>query len=200
VTTASSPADRPDWRETLSTASDLALIGIGVALLSVPVVTAGGALAAATVAVDELCRTRSLPAVAELARTFVRAIPSGLAALVVASCVGLLLALDVRLLAAGTIPGGAPVVVALCLVAAVLLALGLVTLVRVGQTSGTGWRAALRWSLRLLVTRPLTGLGVLAAGGVPVALGMAVPAISFVLPGFALFALHVIVRRASRPG
>jgi hypothetical protein len=194
----SSPADRPDWRESLSTASDLALIGIGVVLACLPVITAGAALATSTVAVDELCRTRSLPPLRDLGRVFGRALGPGLAALLVAVLAGLLLFLDVRLLVAGTIPGGVPVIMALCLVGAALAALGLVAVVRVGQTSGTGWRAALRWSLGLLATRPLTGIAVLATAAVPVALGLAVPVISFVLPGFTLYALHVIVRRASR--
>jgi uncharacterized membrane protein YesL len=199
VTPIGEPVDRPDWRDSLSTASDLALIGIGVALLSVPVVTAGAALATATVAVDELCRTRSLPAVRDLARTFVRAAPAGLLALVVSAIVGLLLYVDILFLAAGTIPGGVPVIAAVFVVGAVLLSLGLVTVVRVGQTAGTGWRTALRWSLRLLAARPLTGPAVLVAVAVPVALSLAIPAIAFVLPGFTLYALHVIVRRASRP-
>ena len=196
---AGGPVERPDWRESLSTASDLALIGIGVGLACLPVITAGAALATSTVAVDELCRTRSLPSLRDLGRVFARALAPGLAALLVAVPAGLLLFLDVRLLAAGTIPGGVPVIVALCLVGAVVAALGLVTVVRVGQTAGTGWRAALRWSLRLLAARPLTGIAALFAVAVPVALGLAVPVISFVLPGFTLYALHVIVRRASRP-
>jgi hypothetical protein len=56
---------------------------------------------------------------------------------------------------------------------------------------------ALRWSLRLLRARPLTGVAVLVTVAVPVALALAVPVLAFILPGFALYALHAVVRRAA---
>jgi len=87
-------------------------------------------------------------------------------------------------------------VAAIAVVAAFLVAAAGVTVVRVGQTGGTGWVPALRWSLRLLRARPLTGVAVLATVAVPVALALAVPVLAFLLPGFALFALHVVIRRA----
>ena len=132
----------------------------------------------------------------DLVATATRSLLPGLAALGVAAGGGLLIALDVRLLAAGTIPGGPVAVAAIAVVAAFLVAAAGVTAVRVGQTGGTGWVPALRWSLRLLRARPLTGVAVLATVAVPVALALAVPVLAFLLPGFALFALHVVIRRA----
>ena len=192
----SSTVDRPDWRESLSTAADLALIGFLTVFGCLLVVPAGAALSTASVAVDHLCRTRSLPPTRDLVATATRSLLPGLAALGVAAGGGLLIALDVRLLAAGTIPGGPVAVAAIAVVAAFLVAAAGVTVVRVGQTGGTGWVPALRWSLRLLRARPLTGVAVLATVAVPVALALAVPVLAFLLPGFALFALHVVIRRA----
>jgi len=188
--------DRPDWRESLSTAADLALIGFLTAFGCLLVVPAGAAVSTASVAVDHLCRTRSLPPMRDLVATATRSLLPGLAALGVAAGGGLLIALDVRLLAAGTIPGGPVAMAAIAVVAAFLVAAAGVTVVRVGQTGGTGWVPALRWSLRLLRARPLTGVAVLATVAVPVALALAVPVLAFLLPGFALFALHVVIRRA----
>jgi len=188
--------DRPDWRESLSTAADLALIGFLTAFGCLLVVPAGAAVSTASVAVDHLCRTRSLPPMRDLVATATRSLLPGLAALGVAAGAGLLIALDVRLLAAGTIPGGPVALAAIAVVAAFLVAAAGVTVVRVGQTGGTGWVPALRWSLRLLRARPLTGVAVLATVAVPVALALAVPVLAFLLPGFALFALHVVIRHA----
>jgi len=190
------PVDRPDWRESLSTAADLALIGFLTAFGCLLVVPAGAAVSTASVAVDHLCRTRSLPPMRDLVATATRSLLPGLAALGVAAGGGLLIALDVRLLAAGTIPGGPVAMAAIAVVAAFLVAAAGVTVVRVGQTGGTGWVPALGWSLRLLRARPLTGFAVLATVAVPVALALAVPVLAFLLPGFALFALHVVIRRA----
>jgi hypothetical protein len=191
------PVDRPDWRESLTTAADLALIGFLTAFCCLLVVPAGAAVATASVAVDHLCRTRSLPPVRELVATATRSLLPGLAALAIAVGAGLLIALDVRLLAAGIIPGGPVVIGAIAVVAAFLVAAAGVTVVRVGQTSGTGWVPALRRSLRLLRARPLTGVAVLVTVAVAVALALAVPVLAFILPGFALYALHAVLRRAA---
>ena len=189
--------ERPDWRDSLSTAADLALIGFLTVFGCLLVVTAGSAVATASVAVDHLCRSRGLPGVRELLDTARRAFFRGLAALAVAAGAGLLIAVDVRLLAAGAIPGGPVALTAIAVVGAGLVAVAATTLVRVGQTGGTGWVTALRWSLRLLRARPLTGVAVVVTVAVPVALALAVPVLSFVLPGFALYGLHAVIRRAA---
>jgi hypothetical protein len=189
--------NRPDWRDTFSTAADLALLGFVSVVGCLPVVTAGATLATASVAVDHLCGSRSLPAARDLTRTFVRALPGGLAALSVASVGALLLGLDLRLLAAGTIPGGPVAVALIAVVGSVAVALSCAVVVRVGQNGGTGWVAAVGWSLRLVRARPLYVFAMLVTVAVPVALALAVPVLVFILPGFALYALHAVVRRAA---
>jgi hypothetical protein len=192
--------DRPDWRESFATAADLALVGVVAGLASLPVVTAGAALTGATVTVDSLARTRTLPAAGDLGRAALRGALPGLGALGVAGTAAALITVDLRLLAAGTIPGGPVAMAAIAAVAAVALSVAATTVVRVGQT-GAGWVAGLRWSLRLLKARPLTVPATLATMAVPVALSLAVPVLAFVLPGFALYGLHAVVRRlaAGRP-
>lgn len=197
MTSSTQPVDRPDWRESLTTAADLALIGFVTAFGCLLLVPAGAALATASVAVDHLCRTRSLPPMRNLATAAARSLLPGLAALAVAAGAALLIALDVRLLSAGTIPGGPVALAAIAAAAAFLAAAAGVTVVRVGQTGGTGWVPAVRWSLRLLRARPLTGIAVLVTVAVPVALALAVPVLAFILPGFALYALHAVVRRTA---
>ncbi len=157
--------------------------------------TAGATLAAATAAVDRICRTRTLPSVRETLRTAGRGALSGLAAIGAATAALVLVGFDLRLLLAGGIPGGMPAVVALAVVGAGLIAILAVTLVRVGQTGGTGWLAGARWSLRLLRRRPSIVPAVLATVALPAVLAVAVPVIAVVLPGFVLFGLHAVVRR-----
>jgi hypothetical protein len=188
---------RPDWRDTISTAADLALVGFVVVVGCLPVVTAGAALATASVAVDHLCRTRSLPPVGDLARTFARSLPGGVLALCAGAAGALLIGIDLRLLAAGTIPGGPVAVALIALVGSLLVTVVCATVVRVGQTGGTGWVPAFSWSHRLLRVRPQSVFAVLVTVAVPVTLALAVPVLVFVLPGFALFALHAVVRRAA---
>ena len=77
--------------------------------------------------------------------------------------------------------------------AAAALGLGLVTLVRVGLTGGSGWRAGLRWA----AGQPRAVGLALPILAVPVVLAMTVPVTTLLLPGFLLFALHVMVRRTS---
>ena len=157
--------------------------------------TAGATLAAATTAVDQLCRTRSLPEPRELLRTAGRAMLGGLVAVTVAVTAFLLVLLDLRLLTTGVIPGGPPMVAAIAAIGAGLAAVSGTTLVRVGQTGGTGWRAAVVWSLQRLRDRPLTGPAVLAVLALAVLLGSTIPVTIFFLPGFVLFGLHAVVRR-----
>lgn len=192
------PLPRPDWRDSLALAADLALLGIVVTIASVPVVTAGGALATASVAVDRACRDRGLPPTAELLRTFLRALLPGLGAMAVAAAaVGLLVA-DLAVLWSGQVPGGPALLVVTALVGLYALAVALLAVVRVGGTDGRGWRAAVGWSARLIAARPLAGVAVLLVVALPVLLASAIAVTAPLLVGFGLFALHVVVRRTAR--
>ena len=93
--------------------------------------------------------------------------------------------------------GGPPLLVATAVVALVAMALGLLTLVRVGGTDGRGWRAALAWSMRLLAVRPWLGLVLVLVVALPALLASAIPVTAPLLVGFGLFALHVVVRRTA---
>ncbi len=142
-----------------------------------------------------MCRTRSLPAPRELLRTAGRGLLGGLLAVAVSVAATLLILLDLRLLTMGVIPGGPPMVAAVASIAAGLVAVAGTTLVRIGQTGGTGWRSAVAWSLQRLRDRPLTGPAVVAVLALAALLGSTIPVTIFFLPGFVLFGLHAVVRR-----
>ncbi len=189
-------AVRPDWRETVAGAADLALLGLALLLAALPMVTAGGAVAAASSAVDHWCTHRRLPPVAVLARTFVRGIVPGLGALAVAVAGAAVLLLDVSASARGTVPGG-PVVVAgtvIVLVAAAGLA-GL-TVVRVGQQAGTGWAAGAAWAWRAALRTPSVPLGIAAVIGLTTLIGWMMPVVVPVIGGVGLLGMHAVTRRA----
>ena len=187
-------APRPDWRDSVALAADLALLGILVVLASLPVVTAGAALATASAAADHACTERSLPSFAAMGRVFRRALLSGLGATLVGGVAVVLVALDLRAVGSGQVPGGVPLIVATSLVAAAALAVALLALVRVGTTDGREWIRAVRWAAGRLAARPWVGVVVLLVVALPGVLAAAIPVTTLFLAGFALFALHVVVR------
>jgi hypothetical protein len=191
------PLPRPDWRDSVALAADLALLGIVVTLACLPVVTAGGALAAASTAANRVCTDRTFPPPRELGRTFLRGLLPGLGAVATAVAAGALIAIDLRAIASGQVPGGVPVLVATIAVTAAAAALALISLVRLGSTGGGGWIPALVWSWHLLLARPLVVAAVLVTVALPVLLASTIPVTTPLLAGFALFALHVAVRRLS---
>ncbi len=189
------PLPRPDWRESVALAADLALVGIAVTVGCLTVVGAGGVLVTASVAVDQAAAHRSFPPVRHLLGTLRRALLPGLAATLAASVPTGLLVLDALALAHGRVPGGPPMLLLTVLVAAGWVAVAGTALVRLGQAGGRGYRRALREAVRLLSRRPLLGVAVVPAVAAPVLLGLLVPATAPLVPGFALFALHAVVRR-----
>ncbi len=192
------PLPRPSWRESMVLAADLALLGIVVVLACVPVVSAGAALTTASVAVNQVCDHRSFPALPELFAVFRRTLLRGLVAVLAVLVVTALLLIDVATLRSGAVPGGPALLVVTALLGAAGLALVLTALVRLGQTGGHGYRAALRWAGRLLTDRPWAVLAIAATVAVPTLLAGVAPVITLFLPGFVLFGLHAVVRRISR--
>jgi hypothetical protein len=191
------PAARPDWRDTVAGAADLALLGLAVLLAALPVVTAGAAVAAGSFAVDHWCTHRRLPAAAELARVFARAIVPGLGALAVAVVAALVLWLDLSAIARGAVPGGAAVLAATLLVLVTAVGLAGLTVVGVGQRGGAGWVGATGWAWRTALAAPrvpLTIAGLLALTGL---VGWLMPVVAPVLGGVGLLGVHVVARRAS---
>jgi hypothetical protein len=186
------PVARRDWRDTLASAADLALIGIAVTVAAAPVLTLATALRVGSAAVRHRYTTGSLPPVRDTLRTFHKGLWKGMVVSALAVIAGAVLALDVAALAGGRVPGGRPLLIVT--VAAVLWLIGVATatIVHLGRTPEAGWRAAAGWAIRLAPHRSLpAGLAVVLAGF----LAMAVPATLPLLPGFGLFAAHVLTDR-----
>jgi hypothetical protein len=194
-----------DWRDTLRTAADFALLGIAVCVVAVPVVTVGAAIATGSVAADHWCRYRTLPPLRELAGVFGRAVLPGIGATVVALAVAALLVLDVTQVGRGAVPGGTPLLVVSVVVAAQLAGLAALTVVGIGRLPRADgrrpgrWRAALGWAGRAAFASPLVPSALAVVLAVAVVLGVLVPITAPILVGFLLFALHVVARRMVDP-
>ena len=201
-----------DWRDTLRAAADLALLGILLTLACLPIVTAGAAVATASVAVRHFAADDGWPRAVDIGRTFVRALVPGLGATAVALGAAALVALDLAALRSGTVPGGRAMLVLTAVLAAsgagfaglvvALLPRRSWAYVRempdlVGNESKIGagsWRRAVRDAASIVAARPATlaaTTGVLAIAAVLAALLH--PAVAPVLVGYALYALHAVV-------
>jgi hypothetical protein len=189
-------APRTDWRDAVSTAADLALIGIAVTLAAAPLVTAGAAVRTGSLAVGRVVAGERVPPAGDLWRAFRRSLLPGLAAAVVVLAAAGLLVVDLLALSRGRVPGG-PVAIALTAgVAAAAAAVAALTVVRLGRHADTGWLVALRWAAGTVLRRPGTAAGTVAVLALAGALAVLVPATAPLVVGFALFALHVAARRA----
>jgi hypothetical protein len=181
-----------DWRDTLRLAADLALLGIVVTLLSLPLLTAGAAVAAGSHAVGHLLAYGRWPSFAELWRAFRGRLVPGLVAGPAVLAASVLLVLDVAALRRGAVPGGAPVLAVMLLVAACGAGYVAVLAVRAGTLEPGAARAAMGVSLAHPAA-PAAAVAILAVAAV-----LAVfihPALIPVLAGYALFALHVVTTR-----
>ena len=193
-----------DWRDSLRLAADLALLGIVVTLLSLPLVTAGAAVATGSHAIRHLITEGRWPSLADCWAVFRRrllpglaagpaaAAFAGLAAGPVVAAFAVLVVLDVAGLRRGAVPGGGPALVAVLTAAA--FAAGYIALTAV--VAGTGERGVAREALALAFGRPVT---VVAAAAVLTVAGLLAtlvhPALVPVLAGYVLFALHVVTPR-----
>jgi uncharacterized membrane protein YesL len=186
---------RADWREGLSVAADLALIGIAVTVVSVPLLTAGAAVRTGSVAVRHVVDGEPLPSTVDMWRVFRRALAPGALASAVVLVVAGLLAVDLAVLSSGRVPGGAAVLVVTAVVAAALAALAGLTAVRLGRAPEDTWRAATRAAFA--TSRRAPGAAVAAAGVLVLVtvIAVLVPVTAPLLVGYLLFALHVVVRR-----
>jgi hypothetical protein len=184
-----------DWQNSLRTAADLALLGITVTVLAVPVLTAGAAVTTGSAAVHQLVtQGRWLP-MADLWAVFRRSLVPGLVAGPLVLLAAALVALDVAALRRGAVPGGAPLVAVVLAAAAAGAGFAGLTAVEAGRAG----RGALRRA-RALATRPVALPA--AAGVIVLAAVLALlvhPALVPVLVGYALFALHVMAHRAAQP-
>ncbi|GIE99288.1 hypothetical protein [Paractinoplanes rishiriensis] len=181
-----------DWRDSLRLAADLALLGMLVTVLSLPLLTAGAAVGVGSHAIHHLITEGRWPTLAECWQAFrVRLVPGLWAGPVVAVGFGLVV-LDVAALRRGVVPGGAAAVTVVLIAAAVAAGYAALVAVQAGITGRGAARAA--WSLAL--ARPVT---VLAGAGIVVfaalLAGFVHPVLVAVLAGYVLFALHVVTAR-----
>ncbi len=181
---------RGGWRDTLRVAADLALLGVAVTAAALPVVTAGAAVATGSAALHHFLRHDHWPGARALTRTFRRGLLPGLAASACAAGAAGLLTLNLLAIEAGVVPGGRPLTLLTVALAAAAAGWAGLVVVRVGVRGGRGWWAAARTAT--------TPAALLAAAGVvalSVLLGVLVhPALTPVLAGYALFALHAVAR------
>jgi hypothetical protein len=191
------PAER-DWRETVRDATEMAVLGIVTTVATLPVVTAGAAIATASAAVDHWAEHGRLPDAATTVRRFGRAILPGIGPTVIAAIGALLLFLDVRALVTGAAPGGAALLLVTVVVGIALLGTAGLAVVEVGRHGGRGWLAAARVAIRTGLDRPQQVIACGLALGLATILGTVVPATAPILVGFGLFALHSIARRFGR--
>jgi hypothetical protein len=189
------PAGRRGWRDTLTAAADLALLGILTTVVSVLVLTVGGAVATASAAVHHWIATGDLPPMRDLARRLRAAVLPGLPAGLVGLGLVALLLLNASMIARGVVPGGA-VFLVVTVIVGVLVAgfLGLVV-VLVGRRGGAGWLDSIREAWTASLARPwlpgALGSTSVLAGFLGVALPVCIP----LLVGYLLLALHAVARR-----
>jgi hypothetical protein len=165
-------------------AADLALAGIVVTLLSLPVFTAGAAVGAGSAAVHHLVTYGRWPSFLDCWRAFRSRLVRGLAVGPLVLLAVVLVVVDVAALRRGAAPGGA-------------LAM---TAVLTAASFGAGWLGllAVRAGGAEFTYRPV--LVCSAAGILVCAAVLAVlvhPVLVPVLVGYVLFALHVVTRRRS---
>jgi hypothetical protein len=182
-----------DWQNSLRLAADLAFLGIVVTLLSLPVLTAGAAVATGSAAVHQLVNHGRWLSFADLWATFRRSLLPGLAAGPLALAAVVLVALDVAALRRGSVPGGRALVAVV--LAAAAAGAGFVGLIAI--EAGREGRGAVRRAWALAMGRPVALPA--AAGIVVLATILALlvhPALVPVLVGYVVFALHVATRRS----
>jgi uncharacterized membrane protein YesL len=195
VVAGTGPRARPDWREGLSVAADLALIGIAVTVVCLPVLTAGAAVRTGSVAVRGVVDGERIPSLVDLWRVFRRALVPGAVATVVVLAVAGLLAVDVAVLSSGRVPGGLVVLAATVVLVGALAAFAALTTVRLGRAPEDTWRAASMWAFAAARQAPGAAATTVGVLGLAAVIAVLVPVTAPLLTGFVLFALHVVVRR-----
>lgn len=176
--------------DAVAEAADLALLGIVAFAASLPVVTAGAAVAAASAAVRDRCADGSLPSWRTTGSRFWKGILPGSGATAVTVAAAVLLVIDVRALLAGAVPGGPAVLAVTAGVAVLLGGLGGLVLIEVGRRDGRAWIESLRTALGTAWQRPIRVVLAGAIGVVAALLALAIPVTAPVVLGCYLFALH----------
>src|ERR1700754_4602797 len=132
--------------------SELCLLGIVAAVVSLPVVTVGAVVATLSSVVGPWIAHDALPAWRVMAGELRRRLLPGIVVSVVGVLASLLVLRQARWLAAGAVPGGDMVLGALLVAVGCLLAVVLLAVPRIA--GGRSWRAALRDAWTALLRAP----------------------------------------------
>ncbi|MBE1486592.1 hypothetical protein [Plantactinospora soyae] len=192
-------ATRPDWRDTLRNATDLALLGIVVTLAALPVVTAGAAVATGSAALHHWIENGSWPGVRPVLHDLRRALLPGIVATVIGVAAAAVLTVNLLALSRGVVPGGTVLVAVTAVLTAAAGGFAGLTVVQLGRQAGQGWRVAARAAGRIVLARPATLIG--TAGTVALAAvlcALILPLLTPILVGYTLFGLHATTRRLTR--
>lgn len=188
---------RRDWKDTVTVAADIALVGIAVTVCSLPVLTAGAAVHAGSVAVRDIidgCAVRP----SALWRVFRRSLLPGALATVATATLAWLLLFNLGAVASGRVPGGLPVLVGTGAVAAALLAACVLGVVHLAHHHS--WAGALRWAAGTVWRQPLTAAMVAGVSSIAAVIGALIPVTAPLLVGYLLFAVHVLAARRLTAG
>ncbi|GAB3855168.1 hypothetical protein ACFPIJ_60115 [Dactylosporangium cerinum] len=185
-----------DFRETVTVAADLALVGIAVTVASLPVLTAGAAVHAGSVAVRDIIDGSAVRPSA-LWRVFLRSLLPGALATAAVLVLGWLLLFNLGAVASGRVPGGLPVLLGTGAVAAALLAACAFGVVHLAHHHS--WAGALHWAAGTVWRQPLTAAMVAGVSSIAAVIGALIPVTLPLLVGYLLFAVHVVVSRRLAP-
>jgi hypothetical protein len=184
------------WRDTVRNASDLALLGILVTIGSLGIVTAGAAVAAASAAVHDWSADERWPGVRVTLGRFARGLLPGILPTLAATLGGALLVLNLAAITRGVVPGGVVLAIPTLLILVAAAGLAGLTVVEMGRSGGTGWRAAAKTALDGGQRRPAAVLACAGVVALVAALGlMIIPVLVPVLAGYAILAMHAVARR-----
>ena len=187
---------RRDWRDTVQVATDLALLGLLVALAALPVVTAGAAVATGSAAVHHYLEHDRWPGARFCWAVFRGRLLSGFLASAVFAAAMSLVVVDVLALRAGVVPGGTPLIVLTVAVVAVAAGYAGLVVVAAGAEDDARITGTPPPARSGTVGRPVTVASAAGVVALAVFLGLLVhPALTPVMAGFTLFALHVVSRR-----
>jgi hypothetical protein len=175
------------WRDSVRAAADLAILGFAVTIASLPVVTAGAAVATASLSVRHFQAYETWPRFSVLAATFRSRLLRGVWAGPLFLAGLALVLLDLAGLRHGVVPGGAPMMSAVLVVAALLVGWTALVAVLGGQP---------RAALALAFARPPLLFSAVGAVLVAALLALLVhPVLVPLLIGYVLYALHALTAR-----
>lgn len=184
------------WKEQLRRVAELAMLGVVVIVLCLPLVTVGAVVATLSFAVAHWIEHDSLPRWTVMARELRCRLLPGIPVGPVALLAVLVVVRQLEWLGSGVVPGGTGVIVALLVAVSALLA---VVLLAVPLLADRGWRAALGGGWETLLRVPLSGAAALGVTIIAMLLGAMLPGIALVLPAILVLALHAVHRTVVEP-